>query len=174
LLREAQAMAKLRHPNIVQVFDVGTIDDDVFVVMPYLEGGSLRGRLKANRRRPWREVLAKFLAAGDGLAAAHAAGMVHRDFKPDNVMLGAEGEVQVGDFGLARIDDDDTVRDPDAPTPTQATAGLTSTNWPATAGRTTALKRGSARCAPHRPNTACDAASSSARTSANCPSAGSI
>jgi eukaryotic-like serine/threonine-protein kinase len=106
LVREAQAMAKLRHPNVVSIFDVGTVGDDVFVVMPLLEGGTLGAWARAEAR-PWREVVDRYLAAGRGLAAAHAAELVHRDFKPDNVLLGAGGEVQVADFGLARVDRDE-------------------------------------------------------------------
>ncbi len=105
LLREAQAMARLRHPNVIPIFDVGTLGDDVFVVMPLLEGGTLGAWLR-DQPRSWMATLDHFVAAGRGLAAAHAAGMVHRDFKPDNVLLGGDGEIQVADFGLARLDRD--------------------------------------------------------------------
>jgi hypothetical protein len=101
VLREAQAMARLRHPNVVPVFDVGVHDGAVYLVMPLLEGGTLGGWLRGGRR-PWRDVVDRFLAAARGLAAAHAVGIVHRDFKPDNVLLGRGDEVQVADFGLAR------------------------------------------------------------------------
>jgi Protein kinase domain len=104
LLREAQAMAKLRHPNVVPIFDVGPADNAVFVAMPLLEGGTLRSWLR-DGPRPLHEVLDRFVAAGRGLAAAHAAGLIHRDFKPDNVLLGVDGEVHVADFGLARLAD---------------------------------------------------------------------
>src|SRR5689334_21337100 len=106
LLREAQAMARLHHANVVPVFDVGTRGDQVFLVMPFLSGGTLGGWLRA-ARRPWREVVTRFLAAAQGLAAAHDAGLIHRDFKPENVLVGERGEVQVADFGLARVDDED-------------------------------------------------------------------
>jgi serine/threonine protein kinase len=102
LMREAQAMARLRHPNVVPIFDVGLADDAVFVAMPLLEGGTLKSWLHASPHT-LDEILDRFVAAGQGLAAAHAAGLVHRDFKPDNVLLGEAGEVQVADFGLARI-----------------------------------------------------------------------
>ncbi|HEX3478556.1 MAG TPA: WD40 repeat domain-containing serine/threonine protein kinase [Kofleriaceae bacterium] len=102
LMREAQAMARLRHPNVVPIFDVGLADDAVFVAMPLLEGGTLKSWLRATPR-PLDAILDRFVAAGQGLAAAHAAGLVHRDFKPDNVLLGEAGEVQVADFGLARV-----------------------------------------------------------------------
>ncbi|MEX1368943.1 MAG: tetratricopeptide repeat protein [Nannocystaceae bacterium] len=101
LVREAQAMAKLAHPNVVTVHDVGTHGDRVFLAMEYVAGQTLGRWLQ--QRRPWSEVLEVFGAAGRGLAAAHAKGLVHRDFKPDNVMIGDDRRVQVMDFGLARI-----------------------------------------------------------------------
>ncbi|MBF5045153.1 tetratricopeptide repeat protein [Aggregicoccus sp. 17bor-14] len=100
LLREAQAMAQLSHPNVLPVFDAGEADGRVFIAMELVEGTTLRAWL-LERRRPWPEVLRPFLEAGRGLAAAHAAGLVHRDFKPDNVLLGPGGRVYVMDFGLA-------------------------------------------------------------------------
>jgi hypothetical protein len=100
LLREAQAMARLRHPNVVPIFDVGPADGGVFVAMPLLEGGTLRHWLRSGGQT-FDAILDRFVAAGRGLAAAHAAGLVHRDFKPENVLLGAGGETQVSDFGLA-------------------------------------------------------------------------
>ncbi|MCL4223056.1 MAG: serine/threonine-protein kinase [Myxococcales bacterium] len=100
LLREAQAMARLRHANVVAVHDVGEVDGRVFVAMELVEGTTLRAWLA--QARPWRAVIATFVAAARGLAAAHAAGVVHRDFKPDNVLVGADGVVRVADFGLAR------------------------------------------------------------------------
>jgi serine/threonine-protein kinase len=101
LLREAQAMAQLAHPNVVTVFDVGSVDDRVFIAMELVEGMTLAQWLVAERRER-REIIATFLAAGNGLAAAHAAGLIHRDFKPDNVLIGNDGRVRVTDFGLAR------------------------------------------------------------------------
>ena len=102
LLREAQAMARLRHPNVVPIFDVGPAGGAVFLAMPLLEGGTLRSWL-GDRPRSVDAILDRFVAAGRGLAAAHGAGLVHRDFKPDNVLLDADGEVHVGDFCLARL-----------------------------------------------------------------------
>ncbi|HEV8578444.1 MAG TPA: serine/threonine-protein kinase [Thermoanaerobaculia bacterium] len=101
LLREAQAIARLSHPNVIAVYDTGSLGDQVFVAMEFVEGWTLRQWLE-EKRPAWREVLARFVLAGRGLAAAHAAGLVHRDFKPDNVLLGKDGRVRVVDFGLAR------------------------------------------------------------------------
>ncbi len=103
LQREAQAMARISHENVIAVYDVGTHGDQVFVAMELVLGPSLRGWLKA-RPRTIGEIVRVFAAAGRGLAAAHAAGFVHRDFKPDNVLVGADGRVRVTDFGLARAD----------------------------------------------------------------------
>ncbi len=100
-LREAQAIARLSHPNVVVVFDVGTFDDQVFIAMEFVDGNTVTYWLQTQRRSR-QEVLRVFRAAGRGLAAAHEKGLVHRDFKPDNVMVGREGEVRVMDFGLAR------------------------------------------------------------------------
>ncbi|HKD42693.1 MAG TPA: serine/threonine-protein kinase, partial [Myxococcaceae bacterium] len=100
LLREAQAMARLSHPNVVSVYDVGTFKDDVFVAMEFVDGRTLRAWLK-EKARSWREVLGVFRQAGQGLAAAHAAGLVHRDFKPTNVLVRKDEVVKVSDFGLA-------------------------------------------------------------------------
>ena len=104
LRREAKAMAKLSHPNIVQVFDAGLHDLEegsaVYVAMELVEGEDLAHWLRGEHS--WRETLAVFMEAGRGLAAAHEAGLVHRDFKPDNVFVEAGGRVRVGDFGLVR------------------------------------------------------------------------
>ncbi len=104
LLREAQALARLSNPNVVPVYDVGTVDEQAFVAMEYVEGQTLKRWLKTPRS--WRDVVAVMRDAGRGLAAAHAAGLVHRDFKPDNVLIGVDGRVRVVDFGLAREVDD--------------------------------------------------------------------
>ncbi len=101
LLREAQSLARVSHPNVVQVYEVGQHEDEIFLAMEFVRGATLRSWLDGTPRS-WREVLAVYLQAGRGLAAAHAAGVVHRDFKPDNVMLGDDGRVRVMDFGLAR------------------------------------------------------------------------
>ena len=101
LLREAQAMARVTHPDVVRVYDVGVCGDRLFVAMEFVRGSTLRGWLSA-KRRTWQEILGMFVRAGKGLAAAHAVGIVHRDFKPDNVLVGHDGRVAVTDFGLAR------------------------------------------------------------------------
>ncbi|HYH98712.1 tetratricopeptide repeat protein, partial [Hyalangium sp.] len=102
-LREAQAMARLSHPNVVAVYDAGTLETgSLFIAMEHVEGQTLRRWQK--EQRSWREVLEKYLAAGRGLAAAHAAGLVHRDFKPDNVLVGRDERARVTDFGLARLE----------------------------------------------------------------------
>ena len=98
LLREAQAMARLAHPNVVTVHEAGLVDGSVFLAMELVDGSDLRAWLAPGR--PWRQIVAVFVAAGRGLAAAHAAGLVHRDFKPANVFVDRGGAVKVGDFGL--------------------------------------------------------------------------
>jgi eukaryotic-like serine/threonine-protein kinase len=101
LLREAQALAKLQHPNVVTIHDVGTRDERVWMAMEFVAGETL-GRWCVSRQRRWTEVLDVLVRAGRGVAAAHAAGLLHRDLKPDNVMVGVDGRVRVMDFGLAR------------------------------------------------------------------------
>ena len=105
LLREAQVMARLEHPNVIRVYEVGTDRDRLYVAMEYVDGVTLTMWLKA-QRRTWREIIAMFTKIGHGLAAVHAAGLVHRDFKPDNVLVDRDGRPRVADFGLARIDPD--------------------------------------------------------------------
>ena len=110
LLREAKALARLAHPNVVAVHDVGVVDDQVFLAMEFVEGTDLRTWLR-QERRGWRQILRLFVQAGRGLAAAHRAGLTHRDFKPANVMLGDDGRVRVLDFGLAIPRDGDNALD---------------------------------------------------------------
>ncbi len=100
-LREAQAIARLSHPNVVVVYDVGTFKDQVFIAMEFVDGNTVTYWVQSETRT-WQEILKVFIAAGRGLIAAHEKGLVHRDFKPDNVMVGRDGQPRVMDFGLAR------------------------------------------------------------------------
>jgi tetratricopeptide (TPR) repeat protein len=102
LHREALAMAKLAHPNVVTVFEIGSFEDRLHVAMEYVRGGTLRDWLA--KKRSWQQVVAMVRETGTGLAAAHDAGLVHRDFKPENVLVGSDGRPRVSDFGLARTD----------------------------------------------------------------------
>lgn len=116
MLREAQAMAMVGHPNLVNVFDVGTYEDDVYIAMEFVEGVTLRDWLVNHDRKDWRTILKKYIAAARGLHAAHQRRLIHRDFKPENVMVDSNGHVRVMDFGLARHtgadDPNDTSRTP--------------------------------------------------------------
>ncbi len=100
LIREAQALAKLSHPNIITVHDVDVADGKLFMAMEYVEGKTIHQWID-EAKHPWRQILKVFVDAGRGLAAAHAAGVTHRDFKPSNVLIGNDGRVRVLDFGLA-------------------------------------------------------------------------
>lgn len=101
LLREAQATARLAHPNVVTVHDVGIVGERLFIAMELIEGQTLAEWLRAEDR-PWHEVLDTLLEAGKGLKAAHEVGLVHRDFKPGNVIVSTDGRVRIFDFGLVR------------------------------------------------------------------------
>ncbi|HLL52928.1 MAG TPA: serine/threonine-protein kinase, partial [Myxococcaceae bacterium] len=103
LAREAQAMARISHPNVMAVHDVGLHGDQVFITMDLVEGGRTIRDWLLEQRPSWRQVLEVMLAAARGLAAAHAVGLVHRDFKPENVLMPKDGRVLVTDFGLARL-----------------------------------------------------------------------
>ncbi len=103
LLREARALAQVSHPNVVTVYDVGTYRDGVFVAMEYIEGTTLGDWLR-RERPPWRVVLGVLIGAGRGLAAVHDHGLVHRDFKPGNVVVDRAGQPHVLDFGLVLSD----------------------------------------------------------------------
>lgn len=101
LQREAQAMARLSHPNVVSVYDVGVDGEQIFIAMELVDGSSLR-QWQGQAQRSWREILAVYLQAGRGLEAGHEVGLVHLDFKPDNVLVSQDGLARVADFGLAR------------------------------------------------------------------------
>ena len=101
LVREAQALARLNHPNVVAVHDIGEVGDRIFLAMEYIDGQDLKHWL-LHEERPWQEIVDVFVQAGRGLSAAHRAGLLHRDFKPANVILGSDGRARVLDFGLAR------------------------------------------------------------------------
>ncbi|MCA9661776.1 MAG: serine/threonine protein kinase, partial [Myxococcales bacterium] len=101
LLREARALARLDHPNVVTVYEVGVHGGDVFLAMEHIEGETL-GAWLASARRSTAAILDVMIAAGRGLAAAHDAGLVHRDIKPDNIIVDRRGRVRVVDFGLVR------------------------------------------------------------------------
>jgi hypothetical protein len=110
LRREAKAMAKLAHPNVVRVYDLGVAEEQPYLTMELVDGVTLTTWLR-ERRRGWRSILEAFIAAGRGLAAAHAVGIVHRDFKPDNVLVAKNGRVCVTDFGIAVVELDESARD---------------------------------------------------------------
>ncbi|MEM7160201.1 MAG: serine/threonine-protein kinase [Myxococcota bacterium] len=122
LLREASVMARLSHPHVVTIHEVGHHEDPtsgasrLFVAMEYVDGGSVVAWAKA-RQHSWRSIVDVFVQAGRGLAAAHAAGVVHRDFKPANVLIDTQGRVRVADFGLARLAAEPPTQDGDGPAP---------------------------------------------------------
>jgi tetratricopeptide (TPR) repeat protein/predicted Ser/Thr protein kinase len=127
LLGEAQALARLSHPNVVTVYEAQALGERVWLAMELVEGLTLQRWLR-EAQRPRAEVLEVFAKAGQGLQAAHEAGLVHRDFKPENVLIGDDGRVRVTDFGLARreLDPGDvarTLRPDELPAHQSAVAG---------------------------------------------------
>ena len=122
--REAKMLAKLAHPNVVAVHDAHTWQDRVYIAMELVDGVTLRDWL-GERERSWREIVDVLIQAGEGLASAHASGLVHRDFKPQNVLLGRDGRARVSDFGLA--EDGALESDGAAPDAAVATTSLTAT-----------------------------------------------
>jgi hypothetical protein len=121
LLREAKAAAALSHPNVVVIYEVGELGGRPFIAMELVNGGTLRHWLAAAPRTP-REILAMFAQVGRGLAAAHDAGIVHRDFKPDNVLVGKDGRPRVADFGVARQSNVTTEDPPNGKPPLESVA----------------------------------------------------
>ncbi len=126
LRREAMAMARLSHRNVVSVYDLFCAQDATFIAMELIEGVTLREWLR-DRSRSWREVLGALVAAGRGLSAAHAAGVVHRDFKPENVLCGPAGRVCVSDFGLSRSATEPAGTEPATTAAAPAEAGASTT-----------------------------------------------
>ncbi|AKQ70543.1 Serine/threonine protein kinase [Myxococcus hansupus] len=120
LEREARTMAKLSHPHIASLHDVGEYEGQLFLVMEFLEGGTLR-RWLSEQPRPLRDILERFRQAADGLAASHALGIVHRDFKPDNVLLTKGGLVRITDFGLAQATSSPNAASPSPVSPASLT-----------------------------------------------------
>lgn len=102
LLREGQALGRVTHPNVVTVYEVGEHAGGIYLAMELVEGPTLRAWL-GEERRSFAEVLRMFMQVGEGLVAVHAAGLMHRDFKPDNVLVGRDGRPQIADFGIASL-----------------------------------------------------------------------
>jgi eukaryotic-like serine/threonine-protein kinase len=100
--REAQTASSLNHPHIVTVHDVGEVEGRQYLVTEFVDGGTLRDWAKATRRT-WRETIELLTGVADGLAAAHAAGLVHRDIKPENILVAKNGYAKLADFGLAKL-----------------------------------------------------------------------
>jgi eukaryotic-like serine/threonine-protein kinase len=144
LMREAQAMARLSHPNVVAVHDVIHFGDRAGIVMELIDGDDLATWLEA-APRSWRAIVAAFVQAARGLAAAHAAGLVHRDFKPSNALIDRTGVVRVSDFGLARA-----IREP--PEASELDAALRGCPLDQTLTRTGALMGTPAYMAPEQHN----------------------
>jgi len=117
--REAKALAALSHPNLLDIYDVGTTDGLHYAVTELLEGDTLRERITPSGL-PWKKVTTIGAAVADGLAAAHGRGIIHRDLKPENLFLTADGRVKILDFGLASINEE---ADADAETATITEAG---------------------------------------------------
>ncbi|MEX1368606.1 MAG: serine/threonine-protein kinase [Nannocystaceae bacterium] len=124
MTREARALAKLGHPNVVEVFDVGIADERVYIAMELVGGGSLRDWQQATPRA-WGDIVDLYVQAGRGLAAAHAAGLVHRDVKPSNILVGDDGRVRLIDFGLVAARGDPAPTLP-RPTPGDTTCSVSS------------------------------------------------
>jgi tRNA A-37 threonylcarbamoyl transferase component Bud32 len=158
LVRESKAIARVSHPNVVGIFDVGVHGHQVFMAMEHLAGGTLRDWLDARKQSHkgnWREIIQMFIQVGRGLAGAHAEGLIHRDFKPDNVLLDKNGAPKVVDFGLVRLSastaeatSNDPVEDPPPATPPPVRASARSESSELT--RTGALMGTPAYMAPEQ------------------------
>lgn len=123
-IRESRSLARIVHPNVVSIYDVGEVDDEIFIAMELVEGTTLREWLAA-RQRTTAEILALFEPIGRGLLAVHQAGLVHRDFKPENILIGADGRPRVTDFGVAfgAWSDDDELVAPSATSEAERPSG---------------------------------------------------
>ena len=105
-LREAQMLASLSHPNVLTVHDVGAIDRELYVVMELVDGWPMSRWISEAQPRPgWPQIVDMYLQVGRGLSAAHQLGVIHRDVKPENILVGRSGRVLIGDFGLAGLTD---------------------------------------------------------------------
>src|SRR5215510_7138101 len=100
--QEAQAASALNHPHIVTIYEIGDADDTHFIAAEYVDGGTLKGWASA-KKRTWRESIGLLVGVADGLAAAHLAGILHRDIKPDNILVAKNGIAKLADFGLAKL-----------------------------------------------------------------------
>jgi serine/threonine protein kinase/tetratricopeptide (TPR) repeat protein len=139
LRREAQALARVSHPNVVEVFEIGEHEGKAYVAMALVEGEPLDRWLRSKTRSPV-EIVEAFAQAGEGLAAAHGQGLVHRDFKPGNVLMGNDGRVRVVDFGLVR--ESGAVESSSAsalPSPAEISGGTPPSVWTESLTRTGAM-----------------------------------
>src|SRR5438046_2170770 len=100
--REAQMASSLNHPHIVTVYDAGEWDERQYLVTEFIDGGTLKEWAKAEKRS-WRDIVELLVGVADGLATAHAAGILHRDIKPDNILITKSGYAKLADFGLAKL-----------------------------------------------------------------------
>src|SRR5207245_3751621 len=113
--REAQMASSLNHPHILTVYDAGDFEGRQYLVTEFVDGGTLKDWARAEKR-PWRQIVEMLVGVADGLAAAHAAGILHRDIKPANILVARNGYAKLADFGLAKLaprtvsEDDSTVR----------------------------------------------------------------
>ncbi|HVI03929.1 MAG TPA: serine/threonine-protein kinase, partial [Enhygromyxa sp.] len=131
LLREAQAMARVTHPNVITVHEVGTVGEQLFVAMEFVEGPTLREWLR-QQRPEWPQIVAVFRQVADGLAAVHEAGLVHRDVKPSNVLIGNDGRVRVLDLGLAAAGNEELIESSLALMETSSSSSLNRIGGPLT------------------------------------------
>jgi serine/threonine protein kinase/Tol biopolymer transport system component len=123
--QEAETASALNHPHIVTVHDVGELDGQQYLVSELIDGGTLNDWLAASRDRPWRQSVEMLIGVADAIAAAHRVGIVHRDVKPGNILIGRNGYAKLADFGLAKLLDDGVPRLPGAPTQSQSRAAPT-------------------------------------------------